>query len=117
MSGLHGQVCFLNWSEVRRLVSNGADVNVQDGSGYTPLMHAVKRSEKMAEYLLQNGAGKSINATDKNGLTAWDHAGNNGRSPEAQDLVEEYGGESGKAQSTQESSDYGPSGYENYRRY
>ena len=85
-------------------------VNAKDYFGNTPLMHAVTRSEPMTSYLLKNGAEKSINATNKDGRTAWDMAMSGGKTPEVLEMIESYGGKSGKKARTTNNS--GPAGYE-----
>lgn len=96
---------------VRRIVENREEsVNAKDDSGRTPLMHAVTRSESMTRYLLKNGAKKSINATSQDGRTAWDRAMSGGKTPKVLEMIESYGGKSGKKART--TNDSGPAGYE-----
>lgn len=46
---------------VKLLIENGASVNVQSQSGFTPLyMAAQENHEKVVRYLLNNGANQSL---------------------------------------------------------
>eukprot|EP00003_Mantamonas_plastica_P019167 TRINITY_DN3136_c0_g1_i1.p1 TRINITY_DN3136_c0_g1~~TRINITY_DN3136_c0_g1_i1.p1 ORF type:complete len:386 (+),score=140.10 TRINITY_DN3136_c0_g1_i1:785-1942(+) len=52
------------------LVQQGADVNCQDGNGYTPLMYSVQMgNEDTLIGLMRSGAGKSVNSKDN--LKGW----------------------------------------------
>ena len=56
---------------VKLLVSKGADVNDTTSKEGTPLMEAVKENHlEVATFLLQQGAGKTINQTFQDGNTA-----------------------------------------------
>ena len=60
---------------IHYLVEAGADVNLPDRNGDTPLMRAVEHGDKaleMVEYLLAHGA--RLDARDKSGHTALDRA-------------------------------------------
>ncbi|KAF8774228.1 putative ankyrin repeat protein FPV228 like protein [Argiope bruennichi] len=62
----------------RELIIFGADVNVQDGLGWTPLIVAViVRNLRMVEFLLDVNA--EVNLRDNNGNTALHHAVESGR--------------------------------------
>ncbi|XP_055950911.1 uncharacterized protein LOC129985004 [Argiope bruennichi] len=62
----------------RELIIFGADVNVQDGLGWTPLIVAViVRNLRMFEFLLDVNA--EVNLRDNNGNTALHHAVESGR--------------------------------------
>jgi len=57
----------------RQLLDNGADPNVGDQRGMTPLMHAAGASRlELVELLLARGA--KLNARDRDGDTALKHA-------------------------------------------
>jgi ankyrin repeat protein len=57
-----------NKHEVPYLIRGGADVNLQDKNGYTPLHFAAQEQEvEIARLLLDHGA--SINAQDRHGNT------------------------------------------------
>jgi ankyrin repeat protein len=59
----------------RLLLENGGDSKAIDRSGQTTLMHGVlKENSKAVELLLARGA--TVNARDKNGMTALDYAKN-----------------------------------------
>lgn len=63
----------LNFDMVKLLVANGAEVNVHDRDGMTPLMRAIAlRDLRMVKLLLD--AGAHINATDHRGHTAFTYA-------------------------------------------
>ncbi len=49
------------------MIESGADVNIKDRGGLTPIMHScIKRSEDIFEVILRGGG--DINAKDKNGM-------------------------------------------------
>jgi ankyrin repeat protein len=63
----------LSFDMVKLLVARGAEVNVHDRDGLTPLMKAiVLRDLRMVKLLVS--AGAQINATDQRGHTALTHA-------------------------------------------
>lgn len=63
----------INFDMVKLLVARGAQVNVRDRDGMTPLMRAiVLRDLRMVKLLLD--AGARINTTDHRGHTAFTHA-------------------------------------------
>jgi len=63
----------LSFDMVKLLVARGAEVNVHDRDGLTPLMRAITlRDLRMATLLVD--AGARINATDQRGHTALTHA-------------------------------------------
>ena len=63
----------LNFDMVKLLVARGAQVNVHDRDGITPLMRAITlRDLRMVRLLLD--AGAQINVTDHRGHTALTHA-------------------------------------------
>lgn len=56
-----------DFDEVRRLVSDGADVNVFDSLGKTPLHYAVEREWlEIAQYLIEQGA--DVNARHESSI-------------------------------------------------
>lgn len=59
---------------LRDLISRGADVNVRDANGQTPLFHELQYSSlgDCLPLLLEAGADESIR--DNDGLTAWDYS-------------------------------------------
>jgi len=62
---------FLPVESIKLLITAGAEVNVPDGRGLTPLMSAAsKMSAVLIKMLLEAGARASINATDNQGRTA-----------------------------------------------
>ncbi len=62
-----------NWDAARIAVTSGADVNITDKSGITPLMRACDAGQaELVELLLQNGANP--NALDKKGQNALHYA-------------------------------------------
>lgn len=60
--------------DVEAEIAKGADVNISDNLGLTPLMHAVGNSKnpEITKLLIKNGA--DINVVDKNGASALMHA-------------------------------------------
>lgn len=65
---LHVATKNINLSEIKRLLSLGADVNVKDDLGKTPLHYAVKKNQiDCTEILLKSGA--RVNALDQGGRT------------------------------------------------
>jgi ankyrin repeat protein len=63
----------LSFDMVKLLVARGAEVNVHDRDGMTPLMKAIVLRDLRMVRLLVN-AGAQINATDQRGHTALTHA-------------------------------------------
>jgi ankyrin repeat protein len=55
---------------IRKLVESGADINIQNHNGWTPLMDAAMRGRvSIIEYLLSKGADvKPVNTTDASAL-------------------------------------------------
>ena len=83
-----------NLAHAQELLSRGANPNVIDDSGYTPLMHAAQKSfVKMASLLIANGA--IVNARNDKGLTAMDWANFNGNT-KMQALLRAHGGKCNK---------------------
>ena len=70
------------------MVDRGADVNVRNDAGQTPLMIAATQhgSEKLIEQLVFQGA--DIRARDKNGMTALMHAAGKGEEQNAEQLLQ-----------------------------
>ncbi|KAJ9457858.1 hypothetical protein DIPPA_32860 [Diplonema papillatum] len=71
-SALHVATVCNNAYVASFLISNGADVDVQDADGKTPLHHAALRQHKtLLTYLISKGA--DINKRDASGSTASEH--------------------------------------------
>ena len=67
-SELHYAAAEGDLEAVKRLVTGGCDVNLQDKSGWTPLHFAAQaRSESVTRYLI--GRGAIVDAVDSNGNT------------------------------------------------
>ena len=58
--------------EMRRLLQQGADVNVKDANGQTPLFHALRYSSVDDCLYLLLAAGADENIRDNDGMTAWE---------------------------------------------
>ncbi len=54
---------------IKTLIDNGADINIADKDGETPLHLAISSDEEFAQILLENGA--KVNTKDVNGQTAF----------------------------------------------
>lgn len=70
-TSLHNAALFSNIEVVKLLLSKGADINAKDKGGGTALLGAIgeeKEKEKMAEYLIRNGANVNVKY-DENGNT------------------------------------------------
>jgi len=61
--------------EVKKAISEGADVHAKDGHGMTILHYAVNFDRSIVEHLLEQGA--DINHTDNHGMTALHSAATN----------------------------------------
>lgn len=71
---------------VKTLVEKGADINKKDIFGETPLIIAINKNPKIAQYLLDKGA--DIHAQDDYGMTALHYATFHGYDSLVKDLVE-----------------------------
>ena len=79
-----------NIEVVKQHLSAGADVNVQDFDGWTPLhWAAMEGHKKIAELLITNGA--DVNTIDVDGKTPLDYA-----KGEIADLLRKHGGKTGE---------------------
>ena len=83
-----------NYKEiVELLIAKGADVNVKDKFGGTPLHDAAHRGRKeIAELLIDNGADLNVESYGETPLDTainWKH-------PETATLLRKHGGKSGK---------------------
>ena len=68
------------------LIENGADINLADKSGMTPLMYTAKtESQQKVEILV--GAGVELDGADEDGMTAVIHAAQEGNSDELAILI------------------------------
>ncbi len=75
--------------KVRNLLANGADVNTQDGNGWTPLMFAVSSAHtELVKMLLQ--AGADVNIRNAAGDTVLEFPALNGHK-DVRDLLERHG--------------------------
>ncbi|KAF8818435.1 ankyrin repeat domain-containing protein [Rickettsia endosymbiont of Cardiosporidium cionae] len=76
MTELSGIIGNSNIEELLQRINEGYDVNVQDGLGLTPLMHAIKSNiqnkSQVVEVLIEGGA--NIHAKDKQGKSVLDYA-------------------------------------------
>lgn len=60
-----------NTADIRKLLKDGADINAADGSGFTPLMHAVKnRNLKAAADLIAAGADLALETRNRKSIYA-----------------------------------------------
>ena len=67
---LHSAVGYQNLNDVKKFISDGADINAQDGYGNTPLMLAAQANNYViAKYLIDNGA-----QVDKRNGDGWSSA-------------------------------------------
>ena len=83
-----------NIKAVKQHLDAGADVNVKNDVGVTPLHWAVYYGHKeIVELLISNGAG--MNAKNSTGLTPLDEAIRN-EQPKIDDLLRKYGGKTGE---------------------
>ncbi len=73
------------------LIKNGAKINTKDGSGSTPLHHAVKRKNNMRviDQLIEHGA--NLTAKNNYGQTPWDIAKENNYDRAILDAIIKYG--------------------------
>jgi hypothetical protein len=68
MYPLHLAAADGNTEQIKRLLSQGADVNAKDEEGQTPLHYAVKSGEmEVVQILIE--AGANVHAVDKDGVT------------------------------------------------
>jgi len=82
---LHMAVAAGNMSLTTLFIAKGADVNVRNESGATPLHEAARRGYKeIVEFLIEKGA--QINAKDEDGMTPLAEALLN--DPKAREVVE-----------------------------
>lgn len=73
------------------LIESGADINMTDASGETPLMWAIGWGDKalpFVDYLLNHGA--NINARDKAGATVYSYAQSEPPKPGIIRLIEQH---------------------------
>ena len=63
-----------NLRAVNRLIAKGADVNLQDENGYTPLMKAADQGHENIVRMLLAAPGIDVNLQNNNGKTALDFA-------------------------------------------
>lgn len=62
-----------NIEKVKKYIHKGADINVRDSMGRTPLIVAVIRGNLPLMKIIING-GADVIITDRSGMTAMDHA-------------------------------------------
>ena len=89
----HGMTPLFLVSEVgqaKLLVQHGARLDVTDAGGDTPLMHHLDSPDEILVYLLK--AGADVNAVGSGGETALDKAELYGY-PTAETILRKYGGE------------------------
>ncbi|GAA5100765.1 ankyrin repeat domain-containing protein [Chryseobacterium ginsengisoli] len=72
-SALTASVFKNNKELTHKLLANGADANLADSNGVTPLIYAVQLQDKdLVKMLLENKANKNL--SDKQGKTAFEYA-------------------------------------------
>jgi ankyrin repeat protein len=81
-----------NLPAVKKLAASSADLNAQDGEGFTPLIHAVQGREENADNLavidLLIASGCDVDATDAGRATPLMHAALRGKAETAKRLLE-----------------------------
>ncbi|XP_075225813.1 uncharacterized protein LOC142326967 [Lycorma delicatula] len=64
---------YINKNIIFNIIHNGADINVTDDEGYSPLIYAIKY-ECDTDVIIKLIDGADVNVIDDNGLTPLDHA-------------------------------------------
>ncbi len=77
LTPLSGAIENKSLPDIRKLLNNGANINISGNNGLTALHHAVIKNDLIATVMLLN-KGANTNAIDNNGMTPLHYAAKNG---------------------------------------